>query len=331
MIAGNPTRTGIAVPPSDRIAVIGAGHVGATAAFALMLRALTREIVLVDHDHARAAAEASDIADANALARPATIWAGDYADAAAARVAVITAGTATQGAQSRLEVLSSSAAIVRSCVTQLCGAGFTGVLVIASNPVDLMTMVALECSGLPPERVIGTGTLLDTSRLRVALAQQLGVAPNAVHAQVLGEHGDSEVALFSSARIGGVTLAEFSPEGRDLDQPALTESVRTAAYGLLAGKGYTSFGVAAAIVRICEAIVRDENALLPVSSRLTDPDGLPDICMSLPCIVGAAGIEQVLNPATNPAEAAALAASAAKLRAAYAAHLAGQKVAIADE
>lgn len=304
-------------PMAERVAIIGAGHVGATTAYALMLRALFREIVLVDSDLQRAQAEAQDIADANALARPARIWAGDYAAAAGARIAVITAGAATHGAQTRLSVGEHSAAIVRSCVVQLAGAGFRGVLLVAANPVDLMTMVALETAGLPESRVLGTGTLLDTSRLRELLARQLNVATSAVDAFVLGEHGDSEVAMLSGARIGGVALKDFSPEGRAIDCSATAAIVRGAAYDIIAGKGFTSFGVATAIVRICEAVVRDERAILPVSSRLAGPPGLPGICMSMPCIIGAGGIERVLVPAMDDEEAAGLAASAAKLQSAF--------------
>ncbi len=305
------------MPAAERVAIIGAGHVGATAAYALMLRALFREIVLVDSDTARAGAEARDIADANALARPARIWAGDYPDAAAAGIAVITAGAATHGAETRLSVAARSAVIVRGCVAELAAAGFGGVVLVAANPVDLMTMVALEGAGLPACRVIGTGTLLDSSRLRASLAAQLDVASGTVEALVLGEHGDSEVALFSSARIGGMPLADFSPASRGLDRHAIGSTVRDAGYDIIAGKGYTSFGVATAIVRICEAIVRDERTILPVSSRQDGPPGLRGVCMSMPSIIGAAGVERVLVPAMSDEEAAGLAASAEKLCAAY--------------
>lgn len=305
------------MPRTERVAIIGAGHVGATTAYALMLRALFREIVLVDSDPQRAAAEAQDIADANALARPTRIWAGTYADAAVSRIAVITAGAATHGAETRLAVAARSAVIVRSCVVELMAAGFNGVILVAANPVDLMTMVALEHAGLPSSRVIGSGTLLDSNRLRTLIAQQLQVAPGAVDAMVLGEHGDSEVAMLSAARIGGVALEDFSREALGLDRNAVAGAVRDAAYQIIAGKGFTSFGVATAIVRICEAIVRDERAVLPVSSRLTGPPGLPGVCMSMPCIVGGAGVERVLIPAMSKLEEAGLAASAAKLRVSF--------------
>jgi len=302
----------------DRIAIIGAGHVGATAAYALMLRALFREIVLIDSDANRAAAEAQDIADANALARPARIWFGDYADAATASIAVVTAGAATHGAETRLSVAARSAAIVGECVTKLSAAGFNGIILVASNPVDLMTMIAYDCADLPANRVIGTGTLLDSSRLRTLLARELDVASGSVDALVLGEHGDSEVALMSVVRVGGLLLADFSDAGGNLDQLELAQTVRSAGYGIVSGKGYTSYGVATAIVRICEAIVRDEKVILPVSTRVSGAFGLSGIYMSMPCILGAAGVERMLIPSMSTEEATALGASGATLRAAYA-------------
>jgi L-lactate dehydrogenase len=301
------------ITSTSRIAIVGAGHVGATAAYALMLRALVREIVIIDSDHERAVAEARDITDANTLARPAHIWAGDYAAASTASIAVITAGAATHGSETRLAVAARSAAIVEACTAELSSAGFTGVIVVAANPVDLMTMVAFEMSGLPANRVIGTGTLLDSSRLRAALAQQFAVSPSAVDALVLGEHGDSEVAMFSTARLGGLLLSEFSPSTQEMDRGATAHQVRDAGYEIIAGKGHTSFGIATAIVRICEAILRDEHTVLPVSSRLEGPPGLAGICMSMPCIVGAEGIVRVLTPEMSDAETKGLADSAARL------------------
>lgn len=301
----------------DRIAIIGAGHVGSTAAYALMLRGLFPEIVLVDDNVDLARAEAADLSDANALARPARIWAGSYDDAASAGIAVITAGAATRGAETRLSVAARSADIVRSCMTALSAAGFNGVVLMASNPVDLMAMTAFRCSGLPASRVIGTGTLLDSSRLRASLAARLDVAPGALEALVLGEHGDSEVALLSGVRIGGAALEHYSEAARALDRRELASTVRSAAYEIIAGKGYTSFGIATAIVRICEAIVRDEHAVLPVSSLLDGALGLSGLYMSMPCVIGASGVERMLVPEMSDEEASGLVASAAILRAAF--------------
>lgn len=300
---------------SARIAIIGAGHVGATAAYALMLRALVSEIVLIDSDVGRAEAEAADIADANALARPARIWAGSYADAATATVAVITAGAATHGKESRLSVLAHSASIMEQCVEKLISAGFEGIILVAANPVDITAHIAFRQSGLPPIRVIGTGTLLDSSRLRQALATKLAVAPGAVEGLILGEHGDSEVAVFSTVRIGGVTLENF---GQHPDKVALAKDVREAAYKIIAGKGYTSFGVATAIVRICEAIIRNERVVLPVSTLLTGEFGISDVFLSLPCILGAGGVERILLPALSATEISALQRSADVIRKAMA-------------
>ena len=306
-------------PAQGRIAIIGSGHVGATAAYAIMLRALFHEIVLIDSNRALAEAEAADIADANALARPVRVWAGDYADAAGAGIAVITAGGVTHGTQSRLSVAAESATIVSDCVDQLMAAGFHGVIVVSSNPVDLMTLVALRRSRLPSGQVIGTGTLLDTSRLKQTLSEALKVSPSSVEAFVLGEHGDSEVAAFSTVRIGGQTLEQFCAVSGALDQAAIARQVRDAGYDIVKGKGYTSWGVATAIVRICEAVIRDERAVLPVSTLLTGQYGLSDLSLSLPCILGAKGVERILAPELDEDETAALAASASVLRTALAA------------
>lgn len=302
----------------DRIVIVGAGHVGSTAAYALMLRALVREIVLIDSDAGLAEAEAADLSDANALARPARIWAGSYADAATARIAVITAGAATHGAESRLSVASQSAMIVSTCVGELVQAGFTGIILVAANPVDLMTLVALRRSGLSAARVIGTGTLLDSSRLKQALAESLRVAAGSIDGVVLGEHGDTEVAAFSTVLVGGLPLSDFCPSGQELDQDQIATEVRDAGYRIVRGKGYTSFGVATAIVRICEVILRDERAVLPVSTLLTGQYGFADVCLSLPCILGAGGVERILLPALSPAENTRLGASAKALQQALA-------------
>lgn len=297
----------------DRIAIIGAGHVGSTAAYALMLRALVREIVIIDRSNALAEAEAIDISDANALARPARIWAGDYRDASTARLAIITAGAATHGSESRLSVAGRSADIVRGCVDALMAAGFDGILIVASNPVDVMAHVAFSQSGLPAKRVIGTGTLLDSSRLQQALSSRFNVASGAIEAVVVGEHGDSEVAAFSTVRIAGLSLDSFAA-GEALDVTAIANSVRTAGYRIIDGKGYTSFGVATAIVRVCEAILRDERTVLPVSTLLTGEFGLSDVYLSLPCLLGAGGVERILLPDLTNGEIAKLRLSAEAIR-----------------
>jgi len=305
----------MSVPSSNqRIAIVGAGHVGATTAYALMLRGLFAEIILIDTDSALATAEAADISDAGALARPTRIIAGDYADAATARIAVLTAGAATHGSESRLSLASRSASVVTSCVAELMAAGFDGILIVASNPVDVMALTAFRRAGLPAARVIGTGTLLDSCRLRQEIANRLNVAPAAIDGIVLGEHGDSEVAILSSIRVGGVPLEQFQSGPASIDLKQIADQVRGAAYEIIAGKGYTSFGVATAVVRICEAIVRDERVVLPVSSLLTGQFGISDLYLSLPCLIGAGGIERVLVPELDRREEAALRESATAVR-----------------
>ncbi len=185
-------------------------------------------------------------------------------------------------------------------------AGFDGILLIAANPVDLMTVVALRASGLPSARVIGTGTLLDTSRLKQTLSELLGVAPASIHALVLGEHGDSEFVAFSTIHVGGQAQAQIAPSDRD----RISRQVREAGYRIVTGKGYTSYGVATAVVRICEAIRRDEHAILPVSTWLDGELGVDGLCLSLPCVIGDTGIERIVLPDLTGEEIAAFRASA---------------------
>lgn len=298
---------------SSRVAIIGIGHVGATAAYALMLRGLFAEIVLIDQDPERAMAEAADISDANAILKPARVWAGDYADVKEASVLVITAGAATKGGEPRTAIAEKSAKIVRICVQEAMAAGFNGVMVVASNPADAMAQVAQTSSGLPPARVIGTGTLLDSNRFRKRIADQLGVAPATVEAQVLGEHGDSEVVAYSTVRIGGMDLLPYL-DGRPFDQHQIAHEVVRAGYKISEGKGYTSFGVASAIARVCEAIQRDERVVLPVSALLKGEYGINDVYLSLPCLIGQSGVLRVLTPDLTSEERRALSASAEVLR-----------------
>ncbi|WP_069336190.1 lactate/malate family dehydrogenase [Sphingobium yanoikuyae] len=297
----------------DKVAIIGTGHVGATAAYAMMLRGLFTQILLIDADGPRAQAEALDIADANALARPAHVLRGDYRDAGDAAIVVITAGATTHGEESRLSVAGRSAAIVADCARRVVEAGFAGVMIVASNPVDAMAQVAQRASGLPVGQVIGTGTLLDSARFRRRLADRLGVAPVSVEGQVLGEHGDSEVAVFSGVRIGGVTLDQFRG-GAVLDRAELAHETMRAGYAINYGKGHTSYGVATAIVRLCEAVRRDEQVVLPVSTLAHGECGVAGAYLSLPCVIGALGVSRVLAPDLDAEERAALRVSAAVLQ-----------------
>ena len=305
-----------------RVAVVGAGNVGATFAYALLLSGLASEIVLIDANAARAEGEAMDLTHAVSFSRPVRIWAGTYADCASAEVTVITAGGAQQPGEKRLDLTRRNAAIIRDIVRQLRDVGPTGILLVTTNPVDVLTYVALQESGLPPNRVIGSGTTLDTGRFRALLGSQLRVDPRSVHAFIVGEHGDSEVPLWSSANIGGVRLADLpTVEGRPLDRATLDQvfvDTRDAAYAIIERKGATYYAVAAALLRIVEAIIRDQRTVLSVSGLVDGHYGISDVCISLPRVVGSGGIEATLPLTLTPDEEQALRASAEVVRQAIA-------------
>jgi L-lactate dehydrogenase len=304
--------------PPVRVAVVGAGNVGSTFAYALLLSGLASEIVLIDANAARAEGEAMDLAHAVPFSRPTRVWAGDYADCAEAAVTVIAAGAGQRPGETRLDLARRNVDIFRQIVPRIADAHPGGIILVATNPVDILTHVALDLSGLPPNRVIGSGTTLDTGRFRAALGDLYRVDPRSVHAFIIGEHGDSEVPVWSLANIAGVRLADLpSPaEGVDLDEARATifEQTRDAAYAIIERKGATYYAVAAALVRIVEAILRDQRTVLSVSSLVDGPYGLRDVCLSLPTVVGRNGIEEVLPLSLDPAEASALLRSGELLR-----------------
>lgn len=295
----------------NRIAVIGCGHVGATSAYSLIMRGVAREVVLIDSNRELAEGEAIDLQHAAALARPVRIWAGDYSDAAAASIAVIAAGVGSQPGETRLDLLGRNVGIVSDCMRNLLTAGFNGIVLMATNPVDVLAQVAQSESGLLVERVIGSGTVLDTARLRAILGERLGLEARSIHAYIIGEHGDSEIAAWSSARVAGVPLADYCTAGGEyLDFDDLLRQVRRAAPEIVQHKGYTSFAIASCVTRICEAILRDEHTVLPVSIMLKGQYGINDVYLSLPCVVGRRGVERVIELPLDEEERAGLHASA---------------------
>jgi L-lactate dehydrogenase len=299
----------------DRIAVVGCGHVGATAAYSLLLGGVAHEIVLIDANPRCAEGEAMDLQHAVPLARPARVWAGDYADAAGADIAVIAAGVGSRPGESRLDLLGRNVVIIRECVRGLLSAGFEGIVLMTTNPVDILAQVAQAESGLPAGRVISSGTVLDTARLRSMLGERLGVEARSIHAYVVGEHGDSEVAAWSSARIAGVPLRDYcAAAGVDVDFEELLRRVRGAAPEIIRHKGYTSTAIASCVARICEAILRDEHTVLPVSTLVTGQYGIEGVYLSLPCVVGREGVERVIEIPLDEEEHAGLRASASVLR-----------------
>ena len=303
---------------STRIAIIGCGHVGTTCAYALLQSRLCRELVLIDEAIDRAKGEALDLQQSVPLGMPVKIFAGDYADAAASSIVVLTVGAPGRFPGSRLDLLAANIESVGACVGKLTAEHFDGVLLLATNPVDILTLFAQRQSGLPVGRVIGSGTLIDTERLRFILGERLNVDARAVDAIVIGEHGDSSAAVWSAARVGGAPLAMF-PEAQALpSREALLAQVRRAGPEVIALKGNTCFAIASCVARICEAILRDERSVLVVSTLMTGEYGLQDVCLGTPCIVGKSGVERVLVLRLDEAEQKALEHSADILRRAYA-------------
>lgn len=306
-----------------KIGVVGTGHVGATFAFALVMSGMATEIVLVDADRERAEGEAMDLGHAVPFSRPVDVRAGVYADLAGAAVTVIAAGVGQKPGETRLDLLRRNVDVFREIVPRVTEASPEGIIVAATNPVDVLTHATLKLSGLPPERVIGSGTILDTARFRYLLGRHFGVDPRSVHAAIAGEHGDSEVPLWSLANIAGVSLAEyaasFSIPWDEEVRRSIFERTRDAAYGIITRKGSTYYAVAAGLMRLVEAIVRDQHTILAVSSLVRDFHGIDDICLSLPTVIGRAGIVRMLRPALTPEELAALRHSAEVLTAAVSA------------
>jgi L-lactate dehydrogenase len=297
-----------------RVAIIGCGNVGATSAYALITSGVAREVVLVDKDRKRAEGEAMDLQHAVPLVRPVRVWAGDYKDAALAAVVVIAAGASSHPGETRLDLLGRNVVVVRDCVTQLMAEDFDGVLLMTTNPVDVLAQVAQAESGLVVKRVIGSGTVLDSARLRSLLGAALGVEARSVHAYVIGEHGDSEIAAWSSSSIAGVPLRTYCADFDNIDFEQLLKNVRRAAPEIIKCKGYTSFAIASCVSRISEAILRDERSVLPVSTMTSGQYGISGVYLSLPCIVGQGGVERVIELPLDEQEHAGLHHSAEILR-----------------
>jgi L-lactate dehydrogenase len=300
-----------------RISVIGCGHVGTSCAYAVLQNHLAREIVLICDTENHVHGEALDLQHAVPLGTPVKIFAGTYKDAAASSIVIMTVGTPAKFSGSRLDMLTGNVVIVRSCVQKLMAEGFDGVLLIATNPVDVLTFIVQKESGLPSSQIIGSGTLLDTERLRHILGEKLNVDPRSVHAAVIGEHGDSSVAVWSAAQVAGIPLALYPGADTLPGQEELLTSVRHAGPEVATLKGNTCFAIAACVTRLCEAILRDERSVLMVSTLMTGQYGLHDVSLSTPCIVGNCGVESVLELHLNEAEQKALEASAAVLKHAY--------------
>lgn len=291
---------------SRKVAVIGCGFVSSSSAFALMQSGLFSEMVLIDADTKRAEGEAMDISHGISFARPMQIYAGNYDDITDAAIIVITAGANQKPDETRLDLIKKNAAIMKSIVGEIKKRDFGGILLIVSNPVDILTLIALKESGYPSNRVIGSGTVLDTGRFKYLLGEHLDVDSRSVHAFIIGEHGDSELAAWSNARIGGLKVNDFCELrghfNHEQSMKKIFENVRNSAYEIIERKHATYYGIAMAVKRICEAIVRNEKSILPVSSLMTGEYGLNDVVLSIPAVVDETGVQKVIPIELNDEE-----------------------------
>lgn len=301
-----------------KAAIIGCGFVGSATAFALMQSRLFSEIVLIDVNFDKADGEAMDIAHGVPFAGQMTIYAGDYRDAADAAIIIITAGANQKPGETRLDLVQKNVGIFKSIIPEITKQDFQGILLIVTNPVDILTYAALKLSGLPEHRVIGSGTVLDTARLKYALSEHLGVDSRSVHAFMIGEHGDSEIAAWSSTNVSGIPLHDFCEMRGYFDHEEtmdrIAEEVKNSAYEIIEKKQATYYGIAMSVRRICECILRDEKSILPVSSVMHGAYGMEGIALSMPAIVGAEGVETHVPIALNVEEINALQDSAKMLQ-----------------
>lgn len=282
-----------------RVAIIGAGNVGATFAYALLLSGLSSEIVLIDANQAKAEGEAMDLMHAVPLGRPTRVWAGTYEDCAGAAVTVVTAGSAQRPGETRLDLAARNTEIFRQIIPNIVKNNPDGILVIATNPVDVLTYASLKFSGLPAERIIGSGTILDTARFRYLLSQHFEVDPRSVHAFIIGEHGDSEVPVWSLANLAGMRLPVYcAANGMHCTPETLTEifqQTRDAAYHIIERKGATFYAIASGLTRLVEAVIRDQSTVMSVSSLIQNYYGISNVCFSLPTVIDGGGVERVIQ------------------------------------
>ena len=301
-----------------KAAVIGCGFVGSATAFTLMQSRLFSELVLLDVNMEKADGEAKDIAHGIPFAGQMKIYAGTYDDAADAAIIIITAGANQKPGETRLDLVQKNTAIYQSIIPEIVKRDFGGILLIVSNPVDILTYVVLKLSGLPENRVLGSGTVLDTARLKYALGEHLGVDSRSVHSFIIGEHGDSEIAAWSSTNVSGIPLNDFCEMrghfNHDAAMDAIAEKVKNSAYEIISKKQATYYGIAMSVKRICECIVRNERSILPVSAMMHGEYGIEDITLSMPAIVGIGGVETHVPIALSEEEAEKLVESAKKLK-----------------
>lgn len=306
----------IAMIQKRTIGVIGVGHVGMAAAYALFLNHTAEEIILVDKDTRRAEGEAMDMMHGQAYVGNIAVRAGAFQDLAAAQIVIVSAGVGQRPGESRLDLLNRNADVLAQIATQLDRHAPDAILFIASNPVDILTYAMRQLSDRPGHRIIGTGTMLDTGRLRALLGRHYRVDPRSVHAFIVGEHGDSEVPLWSGATIGGTPIKDQTVLGHRFDterMQGIFRQVRDAAYQIIERKGYTNTAIGAVLARLSQAVLADQKSILTVSTAMTGEYGLNHVCLSIPCVIGFQGIEAKLTPRIDEDELHGIQASARRL------------------
>ena len=304
----------------QKCAIIGAGGVGSTTAFTLVQSGLFNEIVIIDVNKNKSEGEALDIAHGIQFTNPVNIYSGDYKDLADAYLIIVTAGANQMPGETRIDLINKNASIFKKIIPSITEYNKGCILLIVSNPVDILTMLALELSGFPKERVLGSGTVLDTSRLRYLLSKKLEVDSKNIHAFIIGEHGDSELAVWSNADIAGIHIEEYCKnifDSCDINLEEILNEVRNSAYQIIEKKGSTFYGVAMAVKRIAQAIIRDEYSILPVSHFLNGEYGINDVCLGIPAVICRKGVKKIIPITLNEREKTYLNESANKLKEAY--------------
>ncbi len=298
----------------SRVVIIGAGMVGSTFAYSLMMNGIASEIIMLDVNEARLRGEIMDLNHGISFVKPVLVRAGTYEDCVDADIIVITAGANQKPGEIRLDLLARNTAIFKSILDQINAVGTEALLLVASNPVDIMTYVTYKLSGFPSQRVIGSGTVLDSARFRYLISNHCKVDPSNVHGYIIGEHGDTEVPVWSLANIAGLRFADYCPVCGDncgeFPKEQIYQEVKNAAYQIIQGKGATYYAIGLALVQIVESILRDERSVLTVSTLLTGEYGISDLYLSLPCIVGRGGIIKQIRLELTPEELAGLKHSA---------------------
>jgi L-lactate dehydrogenase len=301
-----------------KISIIGAGFVGSTTAYALMMEGLASEIVIVDINKDKALAESMDLSHGASFVKPVEVKAGDYSDTSDSDIVIITAGVGPKPGETRLDIINKNLSVFKSIVPEVVKHSPNSILLVVSNPVDVLTYITYKLSGFPASRVIGSGTVLDTSRFRYMLGKHFEIDARNIHTYIMGEHGDSEIAAWSITSIAGMSVDQYcSKVCRDCEgefKYNIAEDVKNAAYEILNKKGYTNYAVALAIRRIVEAILRDEDAILTVSSLLTGEYGIEGIYMGIPTVVGASGSKKKLEVPLDDRELKKLKSSASVLK-----------------